>query len=191
MVLCLCGGSGFLLWTPLVVAYTLQPLLAVSAQPIAVLSLVCPLNPEFQHPALACTHGHARLKLGLAGWWQGPFVLVSLCSAHHKPVVSLSAETSCLYRPFSLPMRGLLRVQEPFFSCLPGMQVLSSFLFLFSFHPTWLCGDLSFPFKYLRSTASFSRCSVRTVPFVNISLMCLWEGWVPCPCTLPCFHARC
>ena len=122
-------------------------------------------------------NGHTHLKLGLAGWWQGPFVQVSLCSAHCKPVVALSTETSCLYWPFSLPVRGLLRVQEHFlfFNCLSGMQVLSFFLFLFPFHPTWLCGDLCFPFKCSRSSASFSRCSVRAVPFVNTLLMYLWE----------------
>ena len=82
-----------------------------------------------------------------------------------------------LYWPFFLPVRGLLRVQEHFlfFNCLPEMQVLSFFLFLFSFHHTWLCGDLSFPFKCLRSSAGFGRCSVRAVPFVNTLLMYLWE----------------
>ena len=51
MVLCFRSGSGFLLWTPLAVAYTLQPLLAVSAQPIAVLSLGLSSKPWVPAPS--------------------------------------------------------------------------------------------------------------------------------------------
>lgn len=105
---------------------------------------VCPLKPEFQHLAPAHTH-RLCLRLGSAGRWHGPFVLVSLCSACCKVAAALSSEPLKLpFGPAGLPLeKGLARVREAFFfrSSLPGMQVLSPllfFLFLSSYLAMWL-----------------------------------------------------
>ena len=83
---------------------------------------VCPLKPEFQHPAAE----HTRW-LGSAARWPGPSVLVSFCPACCKLAAALSSEPPYLSRWTSQLVKGVPRVREHFVfhSSLPGVQVPS------------------------------------------------------------------
>ena len=92
---------------------------AVSSQASSILSLVCPLQPEFQHPASALTSGHASW-LGRAARMQGLSLLVCLYPAHCKPTAPCLSGSqkllTCPRRPPSLWRR------------LWGWGTLSSFI---------------------------------------------------------------
>ena len=111
-----------------------------------------------------------------------------LCRSHSV----LSAQTglfTLLPQPQKLPFCPILFPHQ----CggFPGCRSLSSasaappssadpiplpFLFFFPsfFHPTWLCGDLSYRFR-CPSSSAFSQCSVRAVPSIDVFLMHLWR----------------
>ena len=92
---------------------------AVSSRARSILSPVCPLQPEFQHPASACTSGHASW-LGRAARMQGLSLLVFLCPARCKPTAPHpSGSQKLLTCPRSPP--SLLRR-------LQGWGTLSSFI---------------------------------------------------------------
>ena len=134
---------------------------AVSKQPMAVLSWVCPLNPEFQDQPLFIPAN------ALSDWVAQGWGMDHLCR-----FLSLLFATSWLCSPLRL------------WSFCPDIRtgphrVHRSSFFFFSFHPAYICGELSCPFRHLRSSGGvqlvFSRWSVRIVPLVEVFLMHLWE----------------
>ena len=133
---------------------------------------VCPLKPEFQHPAPACTSwcerqaGECRqvartLCAGLALLCLPQTGCCTLLPASEAPFLSWL---------ISLPVKGLPRVQEHFLfhSSLPGVQILSWFPFLFfPFIPPlmWRLLALLGVWDMLPVLSSYS---VRIIPHVDV-----------------------
>ena len=109
---------------------------------------VCPLKPEFQHPAPAHTSRHAswaRECMELARTFCAGLSLFCMPRAGYCTLLRAS-ETPFPSRLISLPVKKFPRVSEHFLfhNSLPGAQVLSRFLFFFFFHPAQLLSDLFF-----------------------------------------------
>ena len=111
-----------------------------------------------QHP---CALAKTCLRLGRAGPWPGPSVLVSLCPVCDRPVTGLPSEPPRLSSaPAHLPAGKRPSPDAGASSCLrlpTRVQVSSWFLssaFAFSLSPYPSRGDLSGPFRCPRSSAS-------------------------------------
>ena len=137
---------------------TLQPLQAVSMQPTPVLS--SGLSSE---ALVSAPNRLAHQQTCISGWGmhQGAWTIYAglslfcLLQTHCCALLWVS-EAPFLSRLISLLVKGLPRVREPFFfyCFLPGVQVPSQFFFFFSFCPTWLRGDLSCSFGFMRFSLS-------------------------------------
>ena len=141
-------------------------------------SSLWPLEPELQYPAPTCPSRQTEkcLRLGSAGCHQ-PFTQISPYFALHIPVASfLSEAPKC---PFCPHQWGDFPVCEafPLHNFLPEALVLSWLLSLSLFFllPYLIVQRLSWPFESLRSSAAFSRCSVRVVPRIDIFLIYEWK----------------
>ena len=180
MVLSFCGSLDFHRYSRLQHP-RVQHLQAVSMQPILVLFLDMSSKSLFQHPAPACTSRH----MSQAGTWtavaQTLWVGLSLCPAYHKPVVALSSEPlKFLFSPYWYPQWGASQGvgTSPLLQLCPkntGLILLfffflSLFLVLISYVETFLV--LSGVWSPL---LVFWGCSVKTVKFVDVLLMHLWE----------------
>ena len=175
MALCLCGSLGFLhehswLWSS-----SLPSPQAVSSQSTAVPSSSLFSNPTFQYPAPVCTGRHLSqagacravawtIYVGLTLSYLPQTGCRALLRAPEAPL--LSQLTSLLVRRASPDARTSPYLQ---FSNRGAGPVLLPLLFLFPssfFCPTQLHGDLSCPFRCLRSSASVQQvlcenCSIR------------------------------
>ena len=177
MVLCFCGGLGFLqdhsqLWSS-----SLPFPQAVSSQPTAVPS------PSLLSKPSPCAH------------WQTPIsgCCVQCCGMDHLfrshsvlPATnvlmgSCPSPWSSPSVPAALPAsEGHPQMWKPLlsFSSPPGAQVLSCFLsssfFLLPFVLLGYVGIFLVLFGVRGPLLVFSRCSVRIVPFVDVFFMCLW-----------------
>ena len=158
---------------------TLQPFQAISAQPTAV-----PFPHPFSTPQLPVpaplTPADLHLRLGRTGQWCGPSASLSLCCLAQPDcwVPLWASEARSLSQLLSL----LLKWLHPVGTCpLPhhtpptrgSGPILLPLLFSF-FLPgyTGLFHVLSGVWGLL---VVLSRASVRTVPFVDVFLMNLWE----------------
>ena len=175
MVLCFCGGPDFLhehcqLWSS-----SLPSFQAVPSQPTAILSLGLLFKPHVPAPS-PCVHQRTLIS----GWAMQGCGMDHLCRSHSVlPATDwlLSSPPSPRSSP-SVPDLPVGEGASPDVGTSPHLQfpargagpVLLPLLFLFPssfFHPTWLHGDLSCPFRCPRSSASVQQmfcenCSICT-----------------------------
>ena len=185
----LLNNSTLLLWwawasstnTPGCNCTILQPLQAVSVQLTAVIFPGLSSKPRVSTPS---PHPYQRMRLSGWGTQGGGMTAYAGLSLFCLPQTGFCALLRAFEAPFlpqliSPPVTGLLSVWEPFlfFSSLPGVQVLSCFLFFFFFFPFILPSYLEIFLVHSRVWGLqpvFIRCSLRVVPFVDVFLIYLW-----------------
>ena len=181
---------GSILHTPPAAAWTtLQSLQAICAQPESS-PWVCPLKPEFQHPATA----HTSRRVSSAGKCSkvaqticAGLSLFCLLQAGCCTLLWVSEAPYLSRLTFQL-VKGVPSVREPFpfYSSLPGTQVLSRFLFVF---PFVLAGHVVILLAALVVWDLLAAFSVYSAIFMFHMWMHFWcicgKRWAPCPSIPP------
>ena len=113
--------------------------------------------------------------------WHRPPVGVLLCSPCHWPVAALSSKAPCVSQLVSPLVRRLLWVWEPLLSSSSPSRGAGSVSlpFFLSFILPGCAGIFLVLLAIWGPLLVFSRCSVRTVSFVDVFLMYFWERRTP------------
>ena len=126
---------------------------------------------ECGHPRSSCSRRPAPPSKGALPLRQPGVFRCSPGRGHHTPAPSGSPPAPTPVLPAGSDLRAGLPVPEG----PPRGGGPIPIPFSFFFFPAWLYGDFLGSWKSEVFPPAFSRCSVRIVPYVDVSLMCLWD----------------